>query len=40
VTRLGEFSPIGRLLTLDSCLKFRDVAKLSGLLLSAVKGMC
>jgi hypothetical protein len=38
-TRLGEFSPIGRFVTLGSILKFTEVSQILGLLFAAVKVM-
>jgi hypothetical protein len=35
VTRLGEFSTIGRLFALGSCLKMTEVAQILGLLVSS-----
>jgi hypothetical protein len=37
VTRFGEFSPIGRLFTLDSLLKIAEVSLIFGLLFSVYK---
>jgi hypothetical protein len=39
VTRLGEFSPLGRLFTLCSFLKITKVAQILGLPFSTVKVM-
>jgi hypothetical protein len=36
VTRLGEFSPNGRLFTLGSGLKITEVGQISGLLFAAL----
>jgi hypothetical protein len=40
VTRLGEFSPIGRLFALGISLKITEVALMLGLLSSTVKVVC